>query len=179
MLCLAGLLIAIAIILCVTPVRSAPANDRASAYSGIANAHPPKPVGRLNPDSQPVENPKPVQPAEPDLPQVTNAAGEPLSVTGDCEENLAIAAKRGLTLPKGWDIKCVGPGLDWSGNSHWGVTCPYDACPEGAGPYLSISNPNYYVVAHELCHANYGTDELMADQCAEEHGASLETSPYQ
>jgi len=35
------------------------------------------------------------------------------------------------------------------------------------------------VVAHELCHANFGNDELMADSCAAEHGASLETSPYQ
>ena len=40
-------------------------------------------------------------------------------------------------------------------------------------------DPSYYVVAHELCHANFGNDELMADSCAAEHGASLETSPYQ
>jgi hypothetical protein len=113
------------------------------------------------------------------LGEVTNAAGEPLDVTGDCEESLRIAAKHDLTLPDGWKIYCVGPGLDWNGNSHWGVTCPYDSCPEGAGPYVSISNPTYYVVSHELCHANFGNDELMADRCAAEHGASLDTSPYQ
>jgi len=113
------------------------------------------------------------------LGQVENAAGEPLEVTDACEENLAIAAKQGLTLPDGWKIHCVGPGLDWNGGSHWGVTCPYTDCPEGSGPYVSISNPTYYVVAHELCHANFGNDELMADACAEKHGASLETSPYQ
>lgn len=112
--------------------------------------------------------------------RVRNAAGEPLSTTGQaCEDNLARAARNGLLLPDGWAIHCVGPGLDRDGNSHWGVTCPYDSCPEGAGPYVSISNPNYYVIAHELCHANYGNDELMADACAAEHGASLETSPYQ
>lgn len=113
------------------------------------------------------------------LGEVTNAAGDPLDVTADCEESLRIAAKHGLTLPEGWKIYCVGPGLDWDGNHHWGVTCPYDSCPEGAGPYVSISNPTYYVVAHELCHANFGNDELMADRCAAEHGASLDTSPYQ
>ena len=58
------------------------------------------------------------------LPQVENAAGEPLSVTGDCSASLALAADQGLRLPDGWDIRCVGPGLDWEGNSHWGVTCP-------------------------------------------------------
>ena len=113
------------------------------------------------------------------LGEVTNADGEPLDVTADCEESLRIAAKHGLTLPDGWKIYCVGPGLDWDGNHHWGVTCPYDSCPEGAGPYVSISNPTYYVVAHELCHANFGNDELMADRCAAEHGASLAESPYQ
>jgi hypothetical protein len=111
---------------------------------------------------------------------VQNAAGEPLDVSdGACRENLAIAAKHGLTLPERFKLYCVGPGLDWDGNSHWGVTCPYDDCPEGAGPYVSISNPTYYVIAHELCHANFGNDELMADRCAAEHGASLATSPYQ
>jgi hypothetical protein len=113
------------------------------------------------------------------LGEVTNATGEPLDVTADCEESLRIAAKHGLTLPDGWKIYCVGPGLDWDGNHHWGVTCPYESCPEGAGPYVSISNPTYYVVAHELCHANFGNDELMADQCAAKHGASLAESPYQ
>jgi hypothetical protein len=112
------------------------------------------------------------------LPEVANAAGEPLEVGEACEENLAIAAKQGLRLPEGWAIHCVGPGLDWNGGSHWGVTCPYEECPEGAGPYVSISNPTYYVIAHELCHANFGNDELMADACAAKHGASLETSPY-
>ncbi|MDQ5833850.1 MAG: hypothetical protein M3550_12485 [Actinomycetota bacterium] len=113
------------------------------------------------------------------LAEVRDAAGEPLSLTGDaCEQNVALAASHGLRLPDGWAIHCVGPGLDWEGGSHWGVTCPYDDCPEGAGPYVSISNPTYYVVAHELCHANFGNDELMADACAAEHGASLETSPY-
>ena len=117
--------------------------------------------------------------AEPELAEVRNEAGEPLDVSDEaCRENLAIAAKQGLTLPDGWKLYCVGPGLDWNGGSHWGVTCPYSDCPEGAGPYVSISNPTYYVVAHELCHANFGNDELMADRCAAEHGASLETSPY-
>ena len=114
------------------------------------------------------------------LPEVANAAGEPLDVTdAACEENLALAAAKGLRLPDGWKLYCVGPGLDWEGGSHWGVTCPYDECPEGAGPYVSISNPTYYVVAHELCHANFGNDKLMADSCAAEHGASLAESPYQ
>lgn len=114
------------------------------------------------------------------LAEVRNAAGEPLELSGDaCEENVALAAEKGLELPDGWAINCVGPGLDWNGGSHWGVTCPYDECPEGAGPYVSISNPTYYVVAHELCHANFGNDELMADRCAAEHGASLAESPYQ
>jgi hypothetical protein len=115
----------------------------------------------------------------PELAAVTDAGGRELDVTGDCAENMAIAQKQGLTLPEGWGIYCVGPGLDWDGNSHWGVTCPYDSCPEGQGPYVSVSNPTYYVIAHELCHANFGNDELMADSCAAEHGASLETSPYQ
>ena len=114
------------------------------------------------------------------LPEVRNAAGDPLALTGDaCEANVGLAASKGLRLPDGWEIHCVGPGLDWEGGSHWGVTCPYEECPEGDGPYVSISNPSYYVVAHELCHANFGNDELMADSCAAEHGASLETSPYQ
>jgi len=114
------------------------------------------------------------------LPEVRNSAGEPLELTDDaCEANVGLAASKGLRLPAGWEIHCVGPGLDWEGGSHWGVTCPYRECPEGEGPYVSISNPSYYVVAHELCHANFGNDELMADSCAAEHGASLETSPYQ
>jgi hypothetical protein len=114
------------------------------------------------------------------LPEVANAAGEPLDVTAAaCEENLALAASHGLRLPDGWKLYCVGPGLDWEGGTHWGVTCPYSDCPEGAGPYVSISNPTYYVVAHELCHANFGNDELMADNFAAEHGASLAESPYQ
>ena len=187
-----GIVIAIAVVLCVTPVGAAPASGGA-AYTGGPKAHAPKRAHRAKHVAEPVLSPRPdPQPPvrEPErekangdegkqLPQVSNAAGEPLEVSAECEENLAIAAKRGLTLPEGWGIKCVGPGLDWSGNSHWGVTCPYDSCPEGAGPYVSISNPNYYVVTHELCHANFGNDELMADQCAAEHGASLETSPYQ
>jgi hypothetical protein len=115
-----------------------------------------------------------------DLGEVENAAGEPIDTSSaECEENLALAAKRGLTLPDGWAMHCVGPGSDWDGNSHWGVTCPYDSCPEGAGPYVSVSNPTYYVISHELCHANFGNDELMADKCAAEHGASLAESPYQ
>jgi hypothetical protein len=116
---------------------------------------------------------------EKELAEVRNSAGERLDVTDDaCRGNLALAASRGLRLPDGWKLYCVGPGLDWNGASHWGVTCPYDDCPEGSGPYVSISNPTYYVVAHELCHANFGNDELMADECAAEHGASLATSPY-
>ena len=114
-----------------------------------------------------------------DLSRVRNAAGETVSIEdATCAANMAIAAKQGLRLPDGWELHCVGPGLDWSGGSHWGVTCRYDECPEGVGPYISISNPTYYVVAHELCHANFGDDELMADRCAADHGASLETSPY-
>jgi hypothetical protein len=114
------------------------------------------------------------------LGQVRNAAGEPLELSDDaCEANVRLAASKGLRLPDDWAIHCIGPGLDWEGGSHWGVTCPYTECPEGRGPYVSISNPTYYVVAHELCHANFGNDELMADSCAAEHGASLETSPYQ
>ena len=119
------------------------------------------------------------KPARPEVSEVHNAAGEPLDATADCRESLAIAARRGLLLPDGWKLYCVGPGLDWEGGTHWGVTCPYEDCPEGAGPYVSISNPTYYVVAHELCHANFGNDELMADECAAKHGASLTESPYQ
>jgi len=116
---------------------------------------------------------------DPKLAEVRNAAGEPLEIEDDtCEANMAIAANQGLRLPSGWELHCVGPGLDWESNSHWGVTCRYDECPEGAGPYVSISNPTYYVVAHELCHANFGDDEAMADNCAAERGASLATSPY-
>ena len=183
----AGLMLAIAVVLCLTPIGSSSANDRAAVYTGGPQAKaktPAKKARSAKPahkaSAAPSEQPKRDKVAEePKLPQVANAAGEPLAVTDDCEENVAIAAKQGLTLPDGWGIKCVGPGLDWSGNTHWGVTCPYESCPEGAGPYISISNPNYYVVAHELCHANFGTDELAADACAAERGASLETSPYQ
>jgi len=113
------------------------------------------------------------------LPEVRNAAGEPLHVgDGACERRMARAASEGLRLPDGWTLHCVGQGLDWEGGTHWGVTCPYEECPEGEGPYVSISNPTYYVIAHELCHANFGNDESMADACAAEHGASLATSPY-
>ena len=113
------------------------------------------------------------------VPEVRNAAGDPLDVSdGACKRNLARAAAGGLRLPDGWKLHCVGAGLDWGGGSHWGVTCPYEECPEGEGPYVSISNPTYYVVAHELCHANFGNDELMADACAAKHGASLKSSPY-
>lgn len=112
------------------------------------------------------------------LPEVRED-GESLSLTdAACRRNVGRAASRGLRLPDSWEIHCVGPGLDWEGGSHWGVTCPYEDCPEGNGPYVSISNPTYYVVAHELCHANFGNDELRADACAAEHGASLESSPY-
>ncbi len=115
----------------------------------------------------------------PNLPEVHNAAGEPLDVGNDvCQRKLRRAASHGLRLPAGWKLHCVGQGLDWEGGSHWGVACPYEECPEGEGPYVSISNPTYYVVAHELCHAKFGNDELMADACAAEHGASLESSPY-
>lgn len=140
----------------------------------VANAER-RPEGRPAPASA---NPR-VESKTDTLPEVRNRAGEGLSVSaGACERNLIRAGKRGLLLPDGWEINCVGPALDWSGGSHWGVTCPYSKCPEGAGPYVSISNPDYYVVAHELCHANFGNDELTADRCAAEHGASLATSPY-
>jgi hypothetical protein len=118
------------------------------------------------------------------LARIRAAAGQHLPLTdGACSVNLALAAARGLTLPTRFKLHCPGPGLDWNGVSHWGITCPYDQCPEGAGPYVSISNPNYYVVAHELCHAMSGYSgsprgELRADACAAKHGASLESSPY-
>lgn len=105
-------------------------------------------------------------------------AAEP-SADDPCARNMEIAASKGLRLPEGWELHCPGPGLDWEGGTHWGVTCRYADCPEGPGPYISISNPAYYVVAHELCHANFGDDEAMADSCAAEHGASLAMSPYQ
>ncbi len=160
----------------------------APARSGIEQARAAAPVAGATPPSERLDllaRPEPKRPprAEADedrgLGQVRNAAGEPLEVSGACEDNLELAAKHGLTLPAGWDMRCVGPALDWDGNSHWGVTCPYDSCPEPGDHYVSISNPTYYVIAHELCHANYGNDELMADSCAAEHGASLATSPYQ
>jgi hypothetical protein len=178
-----GVVVAIAVLLCLSPVGSAPASNRA-AYTGRPKAEAPKSVEkaakaeRSKPKAS-KPDPKPHRDAKPKLPEVANAAGEPLDVSAECEDNLALAAKHGLTLPDGWAIHCVGPGSDWNGNSHWGVTCPYDSCPEGAGPYVSISNPTYYVVAHELCHANNGTDELAADACAAAHGASLAESPYQ
>ena len=137
-------------------------------------------AGRLDPSSEPADDrgPRSKHGRSHGLGEIRNAAGEPLAVDGACEESLRIAANQGLTLPAGWKLRCPGPGLDWEGGSHWGVTCPYASCPEGAGPYVSISNPTYYVVAHELCHANFGNAESMADSCAAKHGASLETSPY-
>jgi hypothetical protein len=118
------------------------------------------------------------------LGKIRGATGGELPLTDDpCDLNVALAAARGLRLPEAYAIHCPGPGLDWNGASHWGVTCPYAECPEGEGPYVSISNPTYYVVAHELCHAVFGygggpADEAMADSCAAAHGASLATSPY-
>ena len=117
------------------------------------------------------------------LGRIRGAAGGELPLTDDpCGLSLALAAARGLRLPDAYEIHCPGPGLDWNGGSHWGVTCPYVDCPEGHGPYVSISNPTYYVVAHELCHAVFGygvgVEEALADSCAAEHGASLATSPY-
>jgi hypothetical protein len=118
------------------------------------------------------------------LGRIRAAAGQDLPLTDDaCSLNLAVAAARGLELPGEFALHCPGPGLDWNGASHWGVTCPYSDCPEGSGPYISISNPTYYVVAHELCHAIFGytgsrDDELRADACAQAHGASLAASPY-
>jgi hypothetical protein len=147
-----------------------PVTVRAALNSPAPEPRPKISVGKANAEATP---------AEQQLGEVSNAAGEPLEVTDECEANVALAASKGLKLPDGWKINCVGPGLDWEGGSHWGVTCPYAECPEGRGPYVSISNPTYYVVAHELCHANFGNDEQMADSCAAEHGASLETSPYQ
>ncbi len=181
-LAFAGLMVAFAVVLWVTPVGTAPANDRPAGYTGKPRAEAVKSADRAKPAAKPVSAPKPAPKPESKpkpLPEVANSAGEALDVSEACEEHLATLANRGLTVPEGWEIKCVGPGLDWQGNSHWGVACPYDSCPEGAGPYLSISNPTYYVIAHELCHANFGNDELMADNCAAEHGATLETSPYQ
>lgn len=115
--------------------------------------------------------------------QLRKLQGSELALTGvSCEANLAAAAARGLRLPEGWRLHCPGGGLDWSGGVHWGVTCPYASCPEGPGPYVSISRPTYYVVAHELCHAAFGygvgAGELAADACAAKHGASLAESPY-
>jgi hypothetical protein len=186
-----GLIIAFAVVLCLTPIGSTSANDRPSAFTGVPRAGVPKVADRDDQPAKPradkpradkakAEQPDPEPKPQADLGEVTNSAGEPLDVSdGACRENRELAAKRGLTLPANYAIHCVGPGLDWNGNSHWGVTCPYDSCPEGAGPYVSISNPTYYVVAHELCHANNGTDELAADACAADHGASLAESPYQ
>jgi hypothetical protein len=149
-----------------------PAAGPPAASAAVARA-PAKPDPKLRQRYEPAPN------HDPELPAVSNAAGQPLEVSGECERNLAVAGKHGLRLPAGWDIRCVGPGLDWNGNSHWGVTCPYDSCPEPGDHYVSISKPTYYVIAHELCHANFGNDELMADRCAAEHGASLAESPYQ
>jgi hypothetical protein len=117
------------------------------------------------------------------LERIRAVAGQQLPLTDDpCGVNLALAAARGLRAPDEFAIHCPGPALDWSGDSHWGVTCPYASCPEGPGPYVSISNPTYYVVAHELCHAAFGygggREEALADACAAAHGASLATSPY-
>ena len=118
------------------------------------------------------------------LGELRDAAGGQLPLTDDaCAVNLALAASRGLRAPVNYAIHCPGPGLDWSGGSHWGVTCPYEDCPEGDGPYISVSNPTYYVIAHELCHAAFGYgvgpgEEALADACAAQHGASLATSPY-
>jgi hypothetical protein len=117
------------------------------------------------------------------LGKIRDAAGGQLPLTDDpCAVNLTLAASRGLRVPGAYSMHCPGPGLDWNGASHWGVTCPYIECPEGKGPYISISNPTYYVVAHELCHAVFGygggAEEALADSCAAEHGASLATSPY-
>lgn len=159
--------------------RLAPAGEGARIES--LRHEPPAPAAKQQREPAGREQAQKQKPSEskPKLAEVRNTAGEPLDVSDEtCRENLAIAAKQGLLLPDGWKLHCVGPGLDWNGGSHWGVTCPYAECPEGAGPYVSISNPTYYVVAHELCHANFGNDELMADRCAAEHGASLETSPY-
>ena len=151
----------------------APAAAGPSAASAAVAAAPAKP------DPAPRQHYEPAPKPDGELAKVSNAAGEPLDVSGECERNLAIAAKHGLTLPDGWNIRCIGPGLDWNGNRHSGVTCPYDSCPEAGDHYVSISNPTYYVIAHELCHANFGNDELMADRCAAEHGAALAESPYQ
>jgi len=118
------------------------------------------------------------------LDRIRTAAGQHLPLTDDaCSVNLALAAARGLTLPADFELHCPGPGFDWNGTSHWGITCPYHHCPEGAGAYVSISNPTYYVVAHELCHAVFGYSgspqgERRADACAAKHGASLDSSPY-
>lgn len=148
------------------------------ASAAVADAPAAKPA-KAPPDPELRQRYTPAPKPEPELAKVANAAGEPLDVSGACEDSLALAAKNGLTLPDGWEIRCVGPALDWNGNTHWGVTCPYDSCPEPGDHYVSISNPTYYVIAHELCHANFGNDELMADRCAAEHGASLAESPYQ
>jgi hypothetical protein len=174
---LIGLTLLAALVLLLTgPAPSGPTLASASVAADAGAPVTPKPAVAPAAQAKPVQAlPKANKP----LGEVTNVNGEPLDVTADCEDSLALAAKRGLTLPDGWKIYCTGPGLDWDGNTHWGVTCPYASCPEGAGPYVSISNPTYYVVAHELCHANFGNDELMADACAAKHGASLETSPYQ
>lgn len=178
------LAVAFAIVALSLPAGRAAAGPGAGSVTG-ASAHARGAAGEL---ALPAREPRPrisigkaeATPGRQALGQVRNAAGEPLKLSDDaCEANVRIAASKGLRLPDGWAINCIGPGLDWEGGSHWGVTCPYSECPEGEGPYVSISNPTYYVVAHELCHANFGNDELMADSCAAERGASLETSPYQ
>src|SRR5688500_9423529 len=84
----AGLMVALAVVLSLTPVATAPANDRPAAFSG-SPGEAPKPAGRLNPDAKPVKVPatKAADDKAADLPEVSNAAGEPLEVSGDCAEN--------------------------------------------------------------------------------------------
>lgn len=101
-----------------------------------------------------------------------------------------------------WRKLCDGQGLrSLEESRHWGITCPYQSCPEGQGPYISINHDRiysgkwpepwlhgryYYVMAHEMAHAighYYGdprwADDHWADAVAHAFGAEVcEHSPY-
>lgn len=100
-----------------------------------------------------------------------------------------------------WRKLCDGEGLRPRQSRHWGITCPFRACPEGEGPYISINHDRiysghwpeawlhgryYYVMAHEMAHAighYYGdprwADDHWADAVAHAFGAPVcAHSPY-
>lgn len=114
-------------------------------------------------------------------------SNEAAVISPECDQYFSSAARAGLPIPLGWNVLCPSGAIDEQGRSHWGITCFGGACPEGQGPYVSINLNRIgdnqairdYVVRHELCHAHGQRNELAADQCAAEHGASLRYSPYQ